>query len=176
MTTAAEKPDVLKMMEALNAEVERRGERSLPANRLRSLFERNWSTLAQNLAKISTTVSIALPARKSEDKIDEILELVRGIAKMPAQAFEEFIPPLDPNQKRYSFQELGLLALTLNTLSSGDRKLLARLFEKAKRSPLHRPILLEIAQKIHEGQDEMASVLLKKWFLNASDRDLDGET
>lgn len=78
--TSATRDDTLRLLRSINKAVGARGGRELPDESLANLFEAFWPKLEAEIAKALAGGS-APPPRKSDDKLDEILEIVRKLAK-----------------------------------------------------------------------------------------------
>jgi hypothetical protein len=80
-TMAADKDDVFKMMQSINAAVQKKGEKSLLPEVLRNAFDNLWPALERDLQAILPSQSPVTDLPKDSEKIDEILETVRGLER-----------------------------------------------------------------------------------------------
>lgn len=99
--TLAEKVDVLKMLKSINAKLSEVGGESLKENLLEEIFTESWSKLEARLeeAKKSTEnqsdKEIGVPIeniRTDNDKLDEILEILRNQQRYSNNGFVESLP------------------------------------------------------------------------------------
>jgi hypothetical protein len=77
--TLATREDTLRMVQSINAAMDD-GQGRLTENQLERAFERCWSELSQCLETLPEPQEPIPPPRKSEDMLQELLELVRTIA------------------------------------------------------------------------------------------------
>lgn len=84
--TLAEKAEVLKMLKSINAKLTEVGSESLKDNLLEEIFEETWSKLELRLNEAKKAIEIQINKselsneniRTDDDKLDEILELLRN--------------------------------------------------------------------------------------------------
>lgn len=80
-TEAKKKEDVLRMMRSMNEALENNEGKALSSERLTASFERCWPELDQFLTNIPHPQSSAPPKRSPEEILEEILGLVRDMAR-----------------------------------------------------------------------------------------------
>jgi hypothetical protein len=78
--TIAEKDDTLKLVQTINAAL---GDKKLTDERVRKAFSTNWPELKEKLGKIKPPAKKP-PSRSEREVLEEILELVRGLPRVPA--------------------------------------------------------------------------------------------
>lgn len=97
--TLAEKKDLLKMLKSINAKLVEVGGESLKESLLEEIFEESWTKLetrinqAKESIKIQTDEKIIAPTenlRNDNDKLDEILEILRSQQRNDQQRNREF--------------------------------------------------------------------------------------
>jgi len=85
--TQFDKADVLKLVTDINAELPKADERAVPAAILEAAFEKFWPELEKRLTGIKNEKPIAAKAERDDsDKLDEALELLRGIHRRIAMS------------------------------------------------------------------------------------------
>jgi hypothetical protein len=77
----ADKPGTKELLHSINEASRSLNERALPIEGLNEAFETWWPKLKEMLKTIPTTTTPAPPRPQAADMLEELLELVRGIAR-----------------------------------------------------------------------------------------------
>jgi hypothetical protein len=155
--------DIKKMVADINGDLANNGEASLPDESLREALSVWWPKLEEQIQKLPSDSLSVSPKRTEKDLLEEVLELVRGQARM-ANRYEELLAFIthardeeNAQRERYTMRVESLYELLLGlrdelTTTAEQRQFLMKVRDVA-------------AEALRQGGQDTAAALLKsgKW-------------
>ena len=102
--TSLQRHDIKKMLCDINRDLVRLGEPSSPEEILEEAFELWWPKLDEKFSKLPADTARATPTRTEKDLLEEILELVRGQARLTSR-HDELLMTQKMIQERMRYED-----------------------------------------------------------------------
>jgi hypothetical protein len=161
--TSLRTADIKKMVTDINGDLANNGEASLPGELLGESLSVWWPKLEEQIHKLPPDALSISPKRTEKDLLEEVLELVRGQARM-ASRYEELLALMTHARDEENAQRQGY-TMRLESMY----ELLFGLREDLTKSAEQRRFLMEVrdvaAEALRLGGHETAAALLNsgKW-------------